>query len=240
MSEAALEVTGLSVEYHRHMPVVNDFAIGLKTGEVVGLFGRNGAGKSTSMRAIFGLVPKLRGEIRILGHPIESGMRTNRIASLGATMVMEGRGIFGDLSVEENLRSAARGTGSRQRVEAALERFPALATRRATLAGRLSGGEQQLLAVARAAILQPRLLLIDEPSLGLSPAATDVVLQALRQLALEGSAILVADQNVLAVGKICDRAAVMDGGKIVAQMNRDELIDNPEWVEDIYLGKRMN
>ena len=237
MPDAALTVSGLVVEYFRGMPVVKDVGFQVGAGEVVGLFGRNGAGKSTTLRAIFGLVARVRGEISVLGHLLRPGMRAHQVVKLGATMVMEGRGIFADLTVEENLRAAAKASDYESMASRVLEQFPMLALRRTTAAGRLSGGEQQLLAIARAGMLRPRLLVVDEPSLGLSPAATQLVLQALRDLARQGSSVLVSDQNVIAVGPTCDRAVVMESGTVVLQMSRDELIANPERVEDIYLGK---
>lgn len=237
MAEPALAVSGLVVEYHRGMPVVNDVDFEVAAGEVVGLFGRNGAGKSTTLRAIFGLVPPLRGAMSVLGHKLRRGTRAHEVVRLGATMVMEGRGIFADLTVEENLRAAAHSRDYATLAAGAFRQFPMLAARRKTAAGRLSGGEQQLLAIARAQMLRPRLLVVDEPSLGLSPAATLLVLQALRALAQQGSSVLVADQNVTAVGTTCDRAVVMETGTVVLQMQRDELIANPDRVEDIYLGK---
>jgi branched-chain amino acid transport system ATP-binding protein len=237
MPESALQVAGLVVEYHRGMPVVKDVGLQVAPAEVVGLFGRNGAGKSTTLRAIFRLVPRIGGEITVLGRVLGLGGRAHQVVRLGATMVMEGRGIFADLTVEENLRAAASSADYAALAKRAFDQFPMLAPRRKTAAGRLSGGEQQLLAIARAGMLRPRLLVVDEPSLGLSPAATLLVLQALRELARQGSAVLVADQNVTALGPTCDRAIVMEAGTVVMQMSRDQLIANPESVEDIYLGK---
>lgn len=237
MPEAALRVSGLVVEYHRGMPVVNAADLQVDAGEIVGFFGRNGAGKSTTLRAIFGLVPRLAGEVFLFGKMVRTSMRAHKIVRLGATMVVEGRGIFADLTVEENLRAAARRADYPSMARRMFEQFPLLASRRKTAAGRLSGGEQQLLAIARAGMLQPRLLVVDEPSLGLSPAATQLVVKALRALAQQGSSVLIADQNVTAVGPVCDRAVVMEGGTIVLHLQHGELIANPERVEDIYLGK---
>ncbi len=142
-------------------------------------------------------------------------MPSYAIARLGATMVLEGRGIFADLTVEENLRAGIR-TGERSgRLAKAFAQFPMLVEKRHAPAGRLSGGEQQLLAIARASLQDPRLLILDEPSLGLSPAATRLVMKALRQLADGGSAVLIADQNYGAVNGICSRAYLMANGRIV-------------------------
>jgi branched-chain amino acid transport system ATP-binding protein len=237
MTDSALSVSGLDVEYHRGMPVVSGLAMEIGQAELVGLFGRNGAGKSTALRAVFGLVPRLRGEVRVLGRAVRAGTATHKVVRMGATMVMEGRGIFADLTVEENLRSAGRAQDFAAQSQRAFAQFPMLEPRRRTPAGRLSGGEQQLLAIARAGMLRPGLLVVDEPSLGLSPAATLLVLKALRELAAQGSAVLIADQNVTAVGPACDRAIVMEAGAVVMQMTREQLVANPEVIEDIYLGK---
>jgi len=237
MSEFALSVLGLDVEYRRSMPVVSGLELQVSPFEVVGLFGRNGAGKSTAMRAVFGLVPRLRGEVSVLGRVVQPGTPTHKIVRLGASMVMEGRGIFADLTVEDNLRAATPPKAFAVLAPRIFEQFPMLLPRRHTSAGRLSGGEQQLLAIARASMLRPGLLVVDEPSLGLSPTATLLVLQALRELASQGSAVLIADQNVTAVGPTCDRAVVMEAGTVVMQMTRAQLVDNPEVIEDIYLGK---
>ncbi|HVZ42871.1 MAG TPA: ATP-binding cassette domain-containing protein [Ramlibacter sp.] len=234
--DRALAIDGLVVEYHRGMPVVAGLSFNVRPAEMVGLFGRNGAGKSTTLRAVFGMVRRREGTVSVLGQGVHMRAKPHEIVRLGATMVIEGRGIFADLTVEENLR-VARGAGWRGAASKAFERFPLLAARRATPAGRLSGGEQQLLAVARASMLEPRLLVVDEPSLGLSPAATQIVLDALRDMASRGAAIVVADQNVTAVGPACDRAVVMEAGRLAAELTREELAANPERVENIYLGK---
>ncbi len=237
MPDFALRISDLAVEYHRGLPVVNGASLEVRSGEVVGLFGRNGAGKSTTLRSVFGLVRRLAGSIELLGRDLPNGMPTHAIVRLGASMVMEGRGIFADLTVEENLMAARGGAAGATLAKAVFDRFPMLAARRHTPAGRMSGGEQQLLAVSRASMLEPCLLVVDEPSLGLSPAATQMVLAALRDMAAGGAAILIADQNVAAVGPSCDRAVVMEAGRVAMRLGREELAANPERVEDIYFGK---
>jgi branched-chain amino acid transport system ATP-binding protein len=230
-----LRMSGLVVEYRTGLPVVNGISLEVGEAEIVGLFGRNGAGKTTSMRALFGLVARKAGRIELFGRELPSESKTHEIARMGATMVLEGRGIFADMTVEENLRSGMRPGDSRDRLREICERFPALAAKRKAPAGRLSGGEQQLLALARASLQRPRLLVVDEISLGLSPIAVKLAMEALRSLAAGGTGILIADQNVAAVSVVCTRACLMDRGRIVGAAQGSEALAS-QWAKDIYLG----
>jgi branched-chain amino acid transport system ATP-binding protein len=234
MSEPVLRIRKLTVEYLRGLPVVDEMSLDVRRGEIVGLFGRNGSGKTTALKAVFGFVARRSGEIELLGRSIRPGTPTYVIARLGATMVIEGRGIFADLTVEENLRSAIRAGDAARLLEKAYALFPMLAPKRHAPAGRLSGGEQQLLAIGRASLQDPRLLILDEPSLGLSPAATTLVMKALRGIAEHGSAVLVADQNYATLNKICSRAYLMANGRIVDSTD-DVRSKSIGWAEKVYL-----
>lgn len=234
MNEPVLCIRDLSVEYLPGLPVVNGLSLEVRAGEVTGLFGRNGSGKTTALKAVFALLPRSSGEVALMGRTLRPGLSTHAIARLGATMVIEGRGIFADLTVEENLRAGIRRGGGTQQLERAYHVFPMLLPKRHAAAGRLSGGEQQLLAIGRATLQNPRLLVLDEPSLGLSPAATTLVMRALREFASQGAAVLVADQNYTAVNKICARAYLLANGRIVDSTD-DIGSKSAEWAENVYL-----
>jgi branched-chain amino acid transport system ATP-binding protein len=183
MPDAILELEGLEVAYDG-VPAVRDLSLSVTRGEIVGLIGPNGAGKSTTLHAVMGLVRAAGGDIRYAGRSIK-GRAPERIARAGVALVPEGRRIYPQLTVEENLKlgfSAARRRGSRGKVlEEVRELFPVLARYRKRLGGGLSGGEQQQLAIGRALVAEPELILLDEPSLGLAPTVVDAVFEALAQ-----------------------------------------------------------
>jgi branched-chain amino acid transport system ATP-binding protein len=235
MADELLRVRDLVVEYRGGLPVVNGVSFDVCAGQIVGLFGRNGAGKTTSLRAVFGLTRRTSGQVALLGRDISADAQTFKIARLGATMVLEGRGIFADMTVEENLRSGMRESSSRELLARFGERFPSLALKLKTPAGRLSGGEQQLLALARASMRAPRLLVVDELSLGLSPIAVKLALDALKATAAAGAGVLVADQNVAAISGVCTHAYLMDRGRIVGSHDGRQT-SAAEWAKEIYLG----
>jgi branched-chain amino acid transport system ATP-binding protein len=217
---------------------VSDVSIAVGEGEAVGLLGANGAGKSTTLRAISGLVRPTSGAITFLEHSI-AAWPAYKITELGIAHVPEGRQVFPELTVKENLEIGAyipSAKAARQRsLELVFNIFPVLAERRRQLAGTMSGGEQQMLAVGRGLMLQPRLLMLDEPSLGLAPVVTDATFQKIRQIHAMGTAILLVEQNVSRALALVQRAYVLDGGKVIMQGTSAELSNN-ERVRSAYLG----
>jgi branched-chain amino acid transport system ATP-binding protein len=231
-----LELEGLRVGYGR-IEVVHGVDLSLEEGEAVGMIGPNGAGKSSVLRAIFGLVRPTAGRA-VFGDRVLTGMAPEQVARLGLALVPEGRHIFKTLTVEENLRLAAPADGDGAGLtDAMLERFPILGERARRRADRLSGGEQQQLAIARALLGRPRLLVLDEPSLGLAPKMIDTIYELLHGLREEGVTMLLVEQNAARTIDFCDRCAVLSTGKIRAQGSRDELQRNPD-VLRAYLGRQ--
>ena len=210
-----LEVEGLTVRYGE-IAAVRDLSFSIGEGEVLALLGPNGAGKSSTLRALSGLLKPAAGTIRFRGQPIDH-MPAESIARLGLTHVPEGRGIFPDLTVRENLRMPTRGLKG-EAYEAALDRvhgyFPRLAERASQLAGTLSGGEQQQLAIGRALMVKPELLLLDEMSLGLAPTIVEQLFQILARIHEDGVAVLLVEQYVGPALAIADNAIVMEKGQV--------------------------
>lgn len=210
-------------------------------GETVALVGANGAGKSTLLKTISGLVRPTAGRITFRDRSLDAVPASKRVAA-GIAHVPEGREIFGSLTVEENLRMGAYGVRRElergeleRRIGEVVERFPVLRERRGQLAADLSGGQQQMLAIARGLMAKPRLLLLDEPSLGLAPALVDEIFRIVRDLRTTGVAVLIAEQNARATLAIADRGYVLENGRIAAAGSAAELLANPEIVER-YLG----
>lgn len=227
-----LELRGVRVAY-AGVEVVGGVDLGVGAGEVVGMIGPNGAGKSSILRAVCGLLRLSSGEVRFEGRVV-SGLAPEKIARLGLALVPEGRRIFKTLTVAENLRL---GTPDGDGIERALERYPILRERAGQRADRLSGGEQQQLAIARALLGAPKLLLLDEPSLGLAPKMIDVVYGQLQGLREEGVPMLLVEQNAARTIELCDRCVVLAGGRVRAQGSREELQQNPA-VLRAYLGRQ--
>lgn len=232
-----LTLSGISAGYGA-VPAVSDVSIAVGEGEAVGLLGANGAGKSTTLRAISGLVRPTSGAITFLGHSIAS-LPAYKITELGIAHVPEGRQVFPELTVKENLEIGAyipSAKAARLRsLELVFNIFPVLAERRRQLAGTMSGGEQQMLAVGRGLMLQPRLLMLDEPSLGLAPVVIDATFQKIREIHVMGTAILLVEQNVSRALALVQRAYVLESGKIIMQGTSAELSNN-ERVRSAYLG----
>lgn len=226
----------MRVSYGR-VEVVHGVDLSLGRGEVLGMIGPNGAGKSSILRSICGLVRPSAGEV-IFENRVLTGMAPEQIARLGLALVPEGRHIFKTLTVAENLRLGARSDSEGPAwMERTLERFPILRERAHQRADRLSGGEQQQLAIARALLGRPKLLILDEPSLGLAPKMIDVIYELLGDLRDEGVTMLLAEQNAARTIDFSDRCVVLSTGKIRAQGSRSELQSNPD-VLRAYLGRQ--
>ena len=234
-----LEVSGLRAGYGR-LPVVFGIELTVEEGEIVALLGLNGAGKTTTLRAISGMIPVMEGSVRFGGADI-TGQPAERITRRGLLHVPEGRGIFPNLRVDESLRLAAAlakldSAEANRRVDEAYTTFPSLERRRTQAAGTLSGGEQQMLALARALIGRPRLLMIDEPSLGLSPVLVEELYDRLRLLnQAEGLTVLLVEQYVDLALEAAAHAYVLEKGEIVLQGPARELHSHPE-VVSAYVG----
>ncbi|MDI9632622.1 MAG: ABC transporter ATP-binding protein [Methanolinea sp.] len=234
-----LKVEDLSVSYSS-LQVLWDVSFHVDEGEMVTLIGSNGAGKSTLVSAIFGLVPPLKGRIVFDGEDI-TGLPTYEIVRRGLSLVPERRELFPRMTVRENLELGAFATGRkgregmRDKEEHVLGLFPRLAERENQEAGTLSGGEQQMLAIARCLMSDPRAIVLDEPSLGLSPKLVHAVLEAIRHLNEEGITILLVEQNVRRALEITHRAYVMEAGRITRAGNSAELLHDDR-IREAYLG----
>ncbi len=216
MTGAMLEIAGLEVGYGG-VAAVRDLSIEVARGEIVGLIGPNGAGKSTTLHAIMGLVAARRGEIRLAGESLR-GRSPEQVTRSGISLVPEGRRIFADLTVEENLRLGLSGRRSRagaaEDIEAVYAQFPVVKEFGRRRAGVLSGGQQQQLAIARALVARPDVLLLDEPSLGLAPKIVDVVFAALAEIRERGITVLLVEQRAQRTVAFADRTYLMANGEI--------------------------
>ncbi len=238
MHHAYLSVKGLRASYGRAQ-VLFDISFDVHSGEVVTLLGRNGMGRSTTVKCLFGMLPCQAGEI-VVGGMRSNGMPSHRIARQGLALVPEGRQIFTDLTVEENLVATARD----ERAGAAtaswtLERvyafFPRLRERRTNLGWQLSGGEQQMLAIGRALMTNPKLLVLDEATEGLAPVIRDEIWRTLAELKREGLALIVIDKNIHRLLDLADRHVVIEKGRVVWQGGSQDLRSKPQVVQQ-YLG----
>jgi branched-chain amino acid transport system ATP-binding protein len=232
-----LTLSGVSASYGS-VPAVRDIDIVVGKGEAVGLLGANGAGKSTTLRAISGLVRLTSGKITFLEKDV-AALPPYRIAELGIAHVPEGRQVFPELTVKENLEIGAyipTAKVERSRtLDLVFNIFPVLAERRKQLAGTMSGGEQQMLAVGRGLMLKPRLLMLDEPSLGLAPVVTDATFEKIEEIHAMGMAILLVEQNVGRALSLVQRAYVLESGRVIMQGSSAELANNKQ-VQAAYLG----
>ena len=238
MSEALLSVAGLGVNYG-HIEAVRDVDLSLQAGQITTLVGANGAGKSTTLLALSGLVPKAAGKVMFDGHDV-TALPAHRLVAAGMVQVAEGRATLATLTVRENLELGAytRRDGAAARasdLERMFALFPRLKEREGGLAGNLSGGEQQMLAIGRALMARPRLLLLDEPSMGLAPIVVQGIFRTLREIHAGGLTIFLVEQNVRQALKLAERAYVLENGRIVLQGGGRELLDEPR-VQEAYLG----
>ncbi len=233
-----LEARGLKVSYGG-INAVKGIDLQVGRGELVTLIGCNGAGKSTTLKALAGLVKPAAGSIHYNGGDI-TARPAFELVRQGLALVPEGRGVFGRLTVEENLAMGAYSRQDRARVgvdfERVYERFPRLAERRGQLAGTLSGGEQQMLAIGRALMSRPQLLLLDEPSMGLAPLMVQKIFETIRAIAQEGVTLLLVEQNARLALEVSHRGYVMDCGVITLADSASRLLGNP-LVRQAYLGE---
>ncbi len=232
-----LKLAGVSASYGS-VPAIHDVSIEIGEGEAVGLLGANGAGKSTTLRAISGLVKLTSGTITFAGTNLAS-LPPHRIPELGIAHVPEGRQVFPEMTVQENLEIGAyvpKAKAERNRtLDLVYSIFPRLTERRKQLAGTMSGGEQQMLAVGRGMMLKPRLLMLDEPSLGLAPVLTDVTFEKIGEIHKMGTAILLVEQNVARALSLVQRAYVLESGNVIMHGSSAELANNKQ-VQAAYLG----
>jgi len=232
-----LKVTNLKVSYGG-IEALKGISFDVEQGQIVTLIGANGAGKSTTLRSISGLVTPAGGSINFMGHDITSH-NPQRIVAEGIVQVPEGRRVFANLTVKENLKIGAYLRKDKDEIENSIRdiyrRFPRLKEREWQLAGTLSGGEQQMLAVGRAMMAKPKLMMMDEPSLGLAPLVVKDIFSIIRDLKSEGITILLIEQNANAALRCADYALVMETGRITLTGTGEELLNNPK-VKEAYLG----
>jgi len=238
MTDALLSVTGLSVNYG-HIEAVRDVNLALPAGQITTLVGANGAGKSTTLLALSGLIPKAGGKVMFDGHDV-TALPAHKLVAAGLVQVAEGRATLTTLTVRENLELGAytRRDGAAARaseLERVFALFPRLKERENGLAGNLSGGEQQMLAIGRALMAKPRLLLLDEPSMGLAPIVVQGIFRTLREIHAGGLTIFLVEQNVRQALRIAERAYVLENGRVVLEGGGRELLDEPR-VREAYLG----
>ncbi len=207
--------------YYGKSHILDGVSLNVSEGELVALLGRNGAGKSTTLRSIMGLTPPREGRIELFGKDM-TGASAHRIAAAGVGYVPEGRRIFGHLSVHENLL-VSRQTPGNWTIDSVYQLFPRLHERRTSKGGRLSGGEQEMLAIARALLLNPKLLILDEPSQGLAPIIVQEVMRTVGRMKQEGIAVLLVEQNVFGALELADRAYVLGEGRVLYDGSAAEL-----------------
>ena len=234
---ALLEVNNLEV-YYGVICALKGISFYVNEGEIVSLIGANGAGKTTMMQSTVGIIPKRSGQILFDGQDITK-TPCHKIVKLGMTQVPEGRRIFQELTVYENLMMGAYTMKDQQEFKTELDKiyalFPRLAERRRQIAGTLSGGEQQMLAMSRALMSKPKLLMLDEPSMGLAPILVDQIFSIIKDLHAAGTTILLVEQNASKALEISDRAYVLETGNITLSGTGRELMNSPE-VQKAYLG----
>ena len=237
MSKIALSIKGLKVNYGA-VEAVKGIDIEVPEGSVVALLGSNGAGKTSTLRTVSGLATAAGGKIEFYGQDI-TNMDTEKIAQLGIAQSPEGRQIFGDLTVEENLKIGAFTVKDKETIRRGFERcykyFPRLEERKKQLSFTLSGGELQMLAIARALMSNPKVLLLDEPSLGLAPLVVRDIFEIVKEIKKEGTTVVIVEQNALQTLKIADYGYVLGVGEITMSGPADVLIRDPKLVE-AYLG----
>ena len=239
-SDVALELSSVNVKYGG-IAACKGVSLRVERGEIVALIGANGAGKSSVLKSIMQLVPHASGTLRVLGRDVR-GMATHGVVALGTALVPEGRAIFGNLSVRENLLLGAFLKRNAATIEQNLSRsvalFPRLGERMAQNAGTLSGGEQQMLAIARALMADPQLILLDEPSLGLAPKLVSQIFESIEQIAKSGITLLLVEQNTRLALQVAQRAYVLVTGEVVLSGPSAALRSDPR-IREAYLGENI-
>ncbi|RQT95210.1 ABC transporter ATP-binding protein [Burkholderia cenocepacia] len=238
MAAAMLKIKGLQVNYGG-IQAVKGVDMEVRQGELVTLIGANGAGKTTTMKAITGLKAYSAGDIEYDGKSIK-GVPSHELLKRGLAMVPEGRGIFARMSIIENMQMGAYLRNDNEQIKKDVDRmfgfFPRLKERATQLAGTLSGGEQQMLAMSRAILSKPKLLLLDEPSMGLSPIMVEKIFEVVREISKEGITVLLVEQNARLALQAADRGYVMDSGTVTMEGNAKQMLDDPK-VRAAYLGE---
>ncbi|MEW6346849.1 MAG: ABC transporter ATP-binding protein [Pseudomonadota bacterium] len=238
MATAMLKIKGLQVNYGG-IQAVKGIDLEVAQGELVTLIGANGAGKTTTMKAITGLKAYAAGDIEYMGESIK-GLPAHELLKRGLAMVPEGRGIFSRMSIVENMQMGAYLRNDSDGIKADVDRmfgfFPRLKERATQYAGTLSGGEQQMLAMARAIISKPKLLLLDEPSMGLSPIMVEKIFEVVRAISAEGMTVLLVEQNARLALQAANRGYVMDSGLVTMSGDAKQMLDDPK-VRAAYLGE---
>jgi branched-chain amino acid transport system ATP-binding protein len=238
MKNIMLKVSGLKVAYGG-IHAIKGIDLEIREGELVTLIGANGAGKTTAMKAITGLQGWIAGDVQYLGESTK-GVESHALLKKGLAMVPEGRGVFARMTITENLQMGAYTRNDNAQIQADIELmsgiFPRLKERANQLAGTMSGGEQQMLAMARALMSQPKLLLLDEPSMGLSPLMVAKVFEVVRDISAQGVTVLLVEQNARLALQAADRAYVMDSGLITMSGDAKQILDDPK-VRAAYLGE---
>ena len=236
-SETAIEFDGVVAGYGE-FTILNKLSLKAKRGKITLLLGPNGAGKSTVLKTLFGLLKVREGRIRLEGEDITGAQAKDLLVKHGVAFVPQGRNLFGQLSVWENLELGGITLGMKtthERIPEVLELFPRVKERLHSAASSLSGGEQKQLEVGRALLLRPRVILIDEPSIGLSPLVVQDVFRLLRRLADQGTTVLMVEQNVKSALKMADEAIALESGRLVLHKPADELLSDPH-LERLFLG----
>lgn len=233
-----LKLTNIET-YYGQIQALKGIHLEVEEGKIVTLLGANGAGKSTTMRTIAGLIKPKRGTVEFLGQNV-TGMRPHQLLRKGISLVPEGRAILSTMTVLENLEMGAyhrKDHDVKRDIQNVMKRFPILEERQSQLAGTLSGGQQQMLAIARALLAKPKLLLLDEPSMGLAPLIVAEIFNIIKEIKEDGTTVLLVEQNAKQALKIADYGYVMETGKIIIEGPADDLLKDERIVE-AYLGKK--
>ncbi len=235
-----LKVTNIETFYGK-IQALKGISLDVEEGKIVTLLGANGAGKTTTMKSIAGLLKPQSGKIEFLGEDV-TGLRPDQLLKKGISLVPEGRAILGSMSVMENLEMGAYQRNDNEiakDIENVMDHFPILRERKDQLGGTLSGGQQQMLAIARALLARPKLLLLDEPSMGLAPLIVADIFKIIKEIKDEGTTVLLVEQNAKQALKIADYGYVMETGKIIINGKASDLLEDPRVVE-AYLGKKSS
>jgi branched-chain amino acid transport system ATP-binding protein len=238
MTQPILSIKGLQVSYGG-IKAVKDMSMDVMEGELISLIGSNGAGKTTTLKAVTGMIPTKAGEIMYRGKSIK-GVPSWDLLAQGLVMVPEGRGVFARMTIVENLQMGAHLRNDKGGIEADIQKmfkiFPRLEERATQLAGTMSGGEQQMLAMGRALMSQPKLLILDEPSMGLSPVMTEKIFEVIKQVSDDGITVVLVEQNAKLALQAADRGYVMDSGIMTMTGAAADMLDDPR-VRAAYLGE---